>query len=93
MIIRLSNRIQGLFRPSSVLQGHLNTSAILSVFCKFSDHGGGHKDSLKQFDDSRRQKLCQNDNFWGKFYEIALASLGAENLQNSANFGAKIAQK
>ena len=39
-----------------------------------------HTDSVEHFDDFRRRKSGQNDDFRGRFYAVAeFASLGAEN--------------
>ena len=51
----------------------------------------GHKDSDEHFDDFRRRKSAQNDDFRGRFYAVAeFASLGAENGYCLTIFGAKM---
>ena len=41
-----------------------------------------HTDSVEHFDDFRRRKSGQNDDFRGRFYAVAeFASLGAENVE------------
>ena len=49
-----------------------------------------HKDSVEHFDDFRRRKSGQNDDFRGRFYAVAeFASLGAENGYCLTIFGAE----
>ena len=50
----------------------------------------GHKDSVERFDDFRRRKSRQNDDFRGRFYGVTeLAFFGAENWQVLTIFGAE----
>ena len=52
--------------------------------------GPGHTDSVEHFDDFRRRKSGQNDDFRGRFYAVAeFASLGAENGYCLTIFGAE----
>ena len=52
--------------------------------------GEVHKDSVEHFDDFRRRKSGQNDDFRGRFYAVAeFASLGAENGYCLTIFGAE----
>ena len=49
-----------------------------------------HKDSIEHFDDFRRRKSRQNDDFRGRFYALAeFTSLGAENEYCLTIFGAE----
>ena len=49
-----------------------------------------HTDSVEHFDDFRRRKSGQNDDFRGRFYAVAeFASLGAENGYCLTIFGAE----
>ena len=49
-----------------------------------------HTDSVEHFDDFRRRKSRQNDDFRGRFYVVAeFFSLGAENGYCLTIFGAE----
>ena len=68
----------------------LQISLALLVTCLIIGKRIGHTDSVEHFDDFRRRKSRQNDDFRGRFYVVAeFFSLGAENGYCLTIFGAE----
>ena len=77
-------------KPVKLDQNSIRRESVIFRTPSQSPQDSLHTDSVEHFDDFRRRKSGQNDDFRGRFYAVAeFASLGAENGYCLTIFGAE----
>ena len=80
---KIKKQMSAIFRGHGLeitIQANKKRVQFLDVYLDLETGEYGHTDSVEHFDDFRRRKSGQNDDFRGRFYAVAeFASLGAEN--------------